>query len=166
MVKIPKKINHSFILFASIVSTALLVHGCDINPLWRGMETVTVSMDTERITVNLKGLPLYEFKGKNAVRLSEVIQQAGITNKPEDYFYNFIATDGYSLKALLINEKRDTGLPPWEDMERGYLYESASYELMVGWEEDTIGGDYGGCYQVKYMDGGTIEILENDIDLP
>ena len=119
----------------------------------------------DSVTVPLKGLPIYEFKGRDVVSLSELIEKAALIDNPEDYFYNFIAADGYSLKALLINEKRDTGLPPWEDMEKGYLYESKSYELMVGWEEDTIGGQNGGCYQVKYMDGGTIEILEDDIEI-
>ncbi len=140
----------------------LFLAGCNV---WTGEEQVTITMDMESLTIPLKGLPLHEFKDKKAVRLSDLIEQAGLIDNPEDYFYNFIAKDGYSLKALLINETRDTGLPPWEDMGKGYLYESASYELMVGWEEETIGGEYGGCYQVKYMDGGTIQILEDDIEI-
>ena len=146
-----------------ILAFIVLLYGCDALLFWQGDEEVTVEVDTESVTTPLKGLPMYEFKDRNAVRLSELIEKSALVDNSEDYFYNFIASDGYSLKALLINEKRDTGLPPWEDMEKGYLYESESYELMVGWESDTIGGQHGGCYNVKYMDGGTIEILEDDI---
>ena len=158
------RIIHYKIPFTLLIVTILL-YGCDGFLLWQGDEKVIVKMDTESVTVPLKGLTLYEFKNKNAVRLSDVVEKSSVVSDPEVYYYNFIATDNYSLKALLINEKRDTGLPPWEDMQKGYLYESESYELMVGWEEDTIGGQYGGCYLVRYMDGGTIEILEDDVEI-
>lgn len=160
------KVTHASLAIPVVVFISLILfQGCDPLHFWQGDEQVTVRMDAESVTVPLKGLPLYSFQDKNAVNLSEIIKKAALLENPEDYFYNFIAADGYSLKALLINEKRETGLPPWEDMHKGYLYESASYELMVGWEKDTIGGLYGGCYKVKYMDGGTIEILEDDIEV-
>ena len=158
-----KKLHYkSEIIALAIIA---LFYGCDSLLFWQGEEKVIIQMDTESIIVPMKGLYIYDFKGKDAVLLSEIVEKSSLTRNPEEYFYNFIASDNYSLKALLINEKRDTGLPPWKDMKKGYLYESESYKLMVGWEEDTVGGQYGGCYKVKYMDGGTIEILEDDIEI-
>lgn len=146
--------------FIILSVAAILMAGCDV---WWGDEVVYVKLGAETISVPLQGLPTSEVKGRTVVRLSVVVEEAVLIESPEKYFYNLIASDGYSLRALLINEKRDTGLPPWQDIQRGYLYASESYELMVGWEANTIGADNGGCYNVKYMSGGTIEALEEDV---
>ncbi|MCP4714312.1 MAG: hypothetical protein GY868_04270 [Deltaproteobacteria bacterium] len=147
-------------IWVLICVTVFMLAGCDV---WRGDEFVYVKLDEETVAVQLRGLPTCEVKGRATVGLVTAVLEAELVDNPEDYFYNFIASDGYSLRALLVNEKRNTGLPPWQDMQKGYLYASETYELMTGWEADTIGGAYGGCYNAKHMHGGTIELLEEDV---
>lgn len=117
----------------------------------------------------MEGLLVRTFKGKDAVLMSEIIEKAALVDDPENYFYNFLATDDYSLEMALINNPvYGTGLPPWQDLQKGYLYQtgSASYGLMVGWEPDTIGGRIHNAYDVRLMDGGTIEVRTKDITYP
>lgn len=130
---------------------------------WRDDETVTVEYKDESIPVPLKGLPVRTFKEKDAVRLSEIVEKSALVTQPEKYFYNLIASDGYSLERGIIVGGWRTGLPPWSDMQKGYLYQSPNYELLTGWENETIRGRVGQCYNVKWMNGGTIELRENDI---
>ena len=130
---------------------------------WRDDETVTVEHKDESIPVQLKGLPVRTFKEKDAVRLSDIVEKSTLVTQPEKYFYNLIASDDYSLERGIIVGGWGTGLPPWSDMQKGYLYQSSNYELLTGWENDTIGGRIGQCYNVKWMNGGTIELRENDI---
>ncbi len=143
-----------------MLSTVCMLAGCDI---WIGEEYVYVKLGETSVTVPLQGMQTTGVNDRAVVNLAEVIEKADVVEDPENYFYNFIASDGYSLRALLINEKRGTGLPPWQDMQKGYLYASESYELVAGWEEGTLGGTHGGCYNAKYMNGGTIQLLEEDI---
>ena len=139
----------------------------EVKKFWRGDEEVTVTLGSASVVAPLKGLPVYLYKGKEAVLLSDIIEKAVVTDHPEDYYYNFIASDGYSLERGIILGGWGTGLPPWSDMEKGYFYETTCCGLSVGWDPDTIGGEIGqysdSCYNVKYMDGGTIEIREEDI---
>jgi len=130
---------------------------------WRSDETVTVKHGDESADVALKGLQVRTFKEKDAVLLSDIVDKSALTNEPENFFYNLIASDNYSLARGIVVGGWDTGLPPWSDMQKGYLYQSPTYELLTGWESDTIGGRIGQAYNVKYMNGGTIELREEDI---
>ncbi len=130
---------------------------------WRGQETVTVKHGDESANVAFKGLQVRTFKEKDAVLLSDIVTKSALTDEPENYFYNLIASDNYSLARGIVVGGWDTGLPPWSDMQKGYLYQSPTYELLTGWESDTIGGRIGQAYNVKYMNGGTIEVREEDI---
>lgn len=136
--------------------------------LWQGNETVYVKKDSETVIVALKGQKALIFEGKEVVRLSDVIEKAAIVENPGKYFYTFYATDNYSLEMALLNEDFGTGFPPWGDMQKGYFYQTHSnhYGLMVYWEDDTIGGRIHHCYDVRLMDGGTIELREEDIVSP
>jgi hypothetical protein len=135
----------------------------EVKKFWRGSEQITVQLGSNDALVDLKGLPVHLFKGKDALLLSEVIEKYNAVAMPENYFYNFIANDGYSLERGIILGGWGTGLPPWSDMQKGYLYLSKSSGLLVGWEPDTVGGKTGGAYNVKFMEGGTIEVREHDI---
>lgn len=141
----------------------------EVKKFWREEEEITVvkgsvlDIDSPRVAVPLWGLPIHTFEEKEALRLSDIVDKSGLTENPEEYFYNLIATDGYSLERGIIIGGWETGLPSWNDMEKGYLYKSESYGLLTGWEEDTTGGQIGHCYNVKWMDGGIIEIREKDM---
>lgn len=56
-----------------------------------------------------------------------------------------------------------TGLPTWADLQKGYFYATQSSGLIIGWEKDTVGGQISQCYNVKFMEGGTIELRQQDI---
>ena len=141
----------------------------EVEKIWREEKDITVvlgslsSPDSISEVVSLWGLPVHNFQGKEALRLSEIVERSALTWNPEEYFYNLIATDGFSLARGIIVGGWGTGLPSWSDMQKGYLYRSESFGLLSGWEEDTVGGQIGHCYNVKWMDGGIIEILEEDI---
>jgi len=139
----------------------------EVKKYWRGDEEVTVTFGTSSAVVPLKGLLIYLYKGKEGVLLADVVEKSEVTDHPEDYYYNFIASDGFSLERGIILGGWGTGLPPWSDMEKGYFYETTCCGLSVGWDPDTIGGQIGqysdSAYNVKYMNGGTIEIREHDI---
>ncbi len=130
---------------------------------WRGEETVSVKHGDATVVVPLKGLPVRSFKAKDAVLLSDIVNKSALTDAPGNYFYNLIASDNYSLARGIVLGGWGTGLPPWTDMQKGYFYDSPTYELLTGWESDTIGGRIGQAYNVKYMNGGTIELREEDI---
>ena len=143
----------------SAVGTSLF----EVVRYWRGEETISVKYVDQSVIVPLKGLQVRTFKDKDAVLLSDIVEKSALTSTPENYFYNLIASDGYSLAASLKNSGWGTGLPPWKDMQKGYLCQSETYELLTKWESDTIGGRIGNAYNVQYMDGGTIELREQDI---
>jgi hypothetical protein len=143
----------------SAVGTALF----EVVRYWRGDESVFVKHADQSVVVPLKGLPVRTFKAKDAVLLSDIVEKSALTSTPEIYFYNLIASDNYSLARGIVLGGWGTGLPPWADLQQGYLYDSPTYELLTGWASDTIGGRIGNAYNVKYMNGGTIEIREEDI---
>lgn len=130
---------------------------------WRGEETVSVKHAEQSVVVPLEGLQVRTFKAKDAVLLSDIVDKSALTDTPEDFFYNLIASDDYSLAMGIMFGGWGTGLPPWTDMQKGYFYDSPTYELLTGWESDTIGGRIGQAYNVKYMNGGTVELREEDI---
>ena len=135
----------------------------DVKKFWRGSEQITVRFDSHDALVDLQGLPVHLFKGKDALLLSEVIEKSNAVTAPEKYYYNFIANDNYSMERGIILGGWGTGLPTWSDMQKGYLYLTQSSGLLVGWEPDTVGGKTGGAYNAKFMEGGTIEVREQDI---
>lgn len=143
----------------SAVGTSLF----EVVRYWRGEATVSVKHADQSVMVPLKGLQVRTFKDKDAVLLSDIVEKSDMTSTPENYFYNLIASDDYSLARGIVLGGWGTGLPPWNDMQKGYLYESQTYELLAGWASDTIGGRIGQAYNVKYMSGGTIELREEDI---
>ncbi len=143
----------------SVVGSSLI----EILRYWRGEETVSVKHGDDSVIVPLKGLQVRTYKEKDAVLLSDIVTKSALTDAPENYFYNLIASDNYSLARGIVMGGWDTGLPPWEDMQKGYFYKSPTYDLLTGWESDTIGGRIGQAYNVKYMNGGTIELRDEDI---
>jgi len=122
---------------------------------WQGEEAVLVVLGNVEVETPLAGIETSDFKGVGAVRLSDLIRESGITASPEDYRYDFTATDGYNL--LLKRGEDLEKLPNWENMQHGFLYLYQSLE--TGWEEHPWGSAVS-AYNVKYMDGGTIELLE------
>ncbi len=121
---------------------------------WEGAETVLVILGTLEIETPLAGIETSEFQGVGAVRLSDLIEESGITATPENYRYDFTAADGYNLLLKRGGDLQE--LPSWENMQHGFLYLYQSLE--TGWEEHPWGSDVS-AYNVKYMDGGTIELL-------
>ncbi len=127
---------------------------------WAGEEWVNVVLGEESRVVALAGLPATFFRGAPAVVLVEVVATAGLTAAPEDFRYDFTATDDYN---LFIKRDEDLSLlPSWEDMQHGYLYRNPDGDLRVGWEEDfQPWGSAVSAYRLKYMNGGTIELLSS-----
>ena len=133
---------------------------------WAGNEKITVRKEgTAGVETALNGLPITEYDGKDCVRLSDIVKKSAVTTTPEKYFYNFIAADSFSVKARLILRGLTSGLPPWEDMQKGYIYDGGSTAgLSVIWEEDTVASKSGaGLYKVRLMQGGIIELLDNNV---
>lgn len=135
----------------------------EVKKYWRGEDTITVQQGTDSAAVALRGLPVYLFNEKETVRLSDIVEKSAITDTPGIYFYNLIANDGYSLERGILLAGWGTGLPSWQDMQKGYLYQTESFGLMAGWEEDTVGGQIGQAYNVKWMENGIIELRQEDI---
>ncbi|MDY6972118.1 MAG: DNRLRE domain-containing protein [Thermodesulfobacteriota bacterium] len=142
----------------------------EVKKFWRQEDYITVVLGSlafsESISelVSLWGLPVHDFQGKESLRLSDIVEKSAMTETPNNYYYNLIATDGYSLERGIIVGGWGTGLPTWSDMQKGYLYPTESFGLLCGWEEDSVGGQIGHCYNVKWMDGGVIEIREQDMN--
>ena len=80
------------------VGTALF----EVKKYWRGTEQITVKHNADSAAVQLRGLPVYSFKNKEAIRFSDIVEKAGIPAHPENYFYNLISNDNYSLERGII----------------------------------------------------------------
>lgn len=126
---------------------------------WEGTESVFVALDDLEVEVPLKGLMTYDFNSAPSVSLSELVLAAGISQTPEDFRYDFTATDDYN---LLIKRKEFLLLPGWEEMKNGYLYLDSRYEdLTSGWVDHPWGSALS-AYQVKFMNGGRITALPGE----
>jgi hypothetical protein len=130
---------------------------------WRGDETITVRSGDDAVPVELRDLPVYWFNRRESVRLADIVEKSALTATPELYFYNLIARDKYSLENGILDGGWGTGLPPWSDMQKGYLYATSSSGLLTTWDAGTIGAQIGQCYNVKKMGGGIIELRSQDI---
>ncbi len=132
---------------------------------WTGDEWVTVRRErTEGVAVSLKGMRISEYDGKDCIRLSDIVEKSAVTTTPEAYYYNFIAADGFSVKDRLILRGLTSGLPPWEDMQRGYMYDAGTDGLCLIWEPDTVAINAGyGLYTPRLMQGGFIELLDYNV---
>jgi hypothetical protein len=152
------------------ISTLSLNWGCKPRPTdnntWQGDEQVYVTLGTETVTISLHGMPVSTYEGIDGVKLSSIVKKANLATTAElaDKYFNFIATDGYdmSLKAIYWQKS----LPTWDDMQHGYLYDSGSSSgLTIRWEDGTpeYAFDGGRFYNVRLMDGGTIQILDDNV---
>lgn len=133
---------------------------------WRGGEKITVRRErTAGIEVALKGMRISEYDGKDCIRLSDIVEKSAVTATPEKYYYNFIAADGFSVKDRLILRGLKSGLPPWEDMRRGYLYDAGADDgLCLLWEPGSVAINAGyGLYKARSMQGGFIELLDYNV---
>ena len=51
-------------------------------------------------------------------------------------------------------------MPNWENMQHGFLYRTNTGDLETGWDpEEQPWGSAVSAYNVKYMNGGVIELL-------
>ena len=123
---------------------------------WVGDETVFVVMGQTEVETPLEGIITADFRGFAAVRLSDLVQTSAITANPDAFRYDFTATDGYNLLEKRGDDK--ALLPDWENMQHGFLFRTGLGDLETGWEEHPWGGAVS-AYQVKYMNGGVIELL-------
>ena len=124
---------------------------------WVGDETVFVVLGQTEIETALEGIVTSDFEGIAGVRLSDLIEKSRITGTPEQYRYDFTATDGYNLLEKRGNDIEE--LPSWENMQNGFFYyPSPSSSLETAWEEHPWGSDYS-AYKVRDMDEGEIELL-------
>jgi hypothetical protein len=124
---------------------------------WVGDETVFVRLGATEVETPLAGIETSDFLGVGAVRLSDLIEASQITAAPDSFRYDFTATDGYN---LLIKRYGDPSLlPDWENMHYGFLYLDQG-DLKTGWDPDEQPwGSALSAYNVKYMNGGLIELL-------
>lgn len=143
--------------------TAVGIALFEVKKCWRGTEQITVKHNADSAAVQLRGLPMYSFKNKESIRFSDIVEKAGIPAHPENYFYNLISNDNYSLERGIILGGWSTGLPTWADMQKGYLYLTKSSGLLAGWDPETVPGRIGSSYNAKFMEGGIIEVREQDI---
>jgi len=131
---------------------------------WTGPETVFVVLGAERVETPLEGIITSGFPSASgllipSVLLADLVEISGVTAEPASYRYDFTATDGYN---LLRKRNDDLALlPDWENMHHGYLYSSDQGDLRVGWDgAEQPWGSAVSAYNLKYMDGGVIELLE------
>jgi hypothetical protein len=123
---------------------------------WEGDETGFVKLGATEIETPLEGIITSDLDGIGTVRLSDLIEASQITANPESFRYDFTATDGYNLLA-----KRDGDLallPNWENMQNGFLYSIPPNDLETTWQNHPWGSAIS-AYNVKYMNGGLIELL-------
>ena len=127
---------------------------------WVGDETVFVVLGQSEVETALEGIVTSDFQGGGAVRLSELIEESEITDNPEQFRYNFIATDDPNPYNLLVKRNGDLSLlPNRENMQHGFLYLDQG-DLKTGWDPaEQPWGTSVSAYNVKYMNGGTIELL-------
>ena len=139
------------------------VQGGEPGQEWSGPERVFVVLGVEQVETSLQGIVTAGFPTSSglvisSVRLSDLIEKSEVTPAPDPYRYDFTASDGYSL--LKKRGSKDL-LPNWENLHDGYLYVSEVGDLRVGWDEDRQPwGSALSAYNVKAMDGGTIELLD------
>ena len=131
---------------------------------WEGPEKVFVVLGLEQVETFLEGIVTSGFPSSSGlvipgVLLADLVEASGITPDPEPYRYDFTASDGYN---LLRKRGDDLALlPDWENMHHGYLYVSDQGDLRVGWDEaEQPWGGAVSAYNMKYMDGGVVELLE------
>ena len=164
-----KKIILALMFTTLCIGLLTLNTGCKLLPTdnntWQGDEQVEVTFGTETVTVNLKGMRISTYEDIDGVKLSDIVKKAKLATNAEleNYYFNFIASDGlrYVHKGEIIAR---WNLPTWDDMQKGYLYDSGSSSgLCVKWEAGTPPGDFGKFYNAKLMDGGIIQILEDNV---
>jgi hypothetical protein len=125
---------------------------------WVGDETVFVRLGGAESETPLAGIVTSDFLGSGSVRLSDLINASGITATPEAFRYDFTATDGYNLLVKRGNDIEE--LPSWENMQHGFLYRTNTGDLETGWDPaEQPWGSALSAYNVKYMNGGLIELL-------
>jgi hypothetical protein len=125
---------------------------------WVGDETVFVKLGGTEVETPLEGIVTSDFLGSGSVRLSDLIAASEITATPEAFRYDFTATDGYNLLVKL--EGNLSLLPDWENMQHGFLYRTGLGDLETGWDpQEQPWGSAVSAYNVKYMNGGLIELL-------
>jgi hypothetical protein len=165
-----KKIILGLTLNALCIAMLGLNWGCKPLPTdnntWQGDEQVSVTFGAETVTISLHGMPVSTYNGVECVKLSNIVKKANLATNAEleDYYFNFIAVDGYDMSEMAIYWGKN--LPTWDDMQKGYLYDTASSSgLSIMWEKGTKEEDFGvgRFYYVRLMDGGTIQILEDDV---
>jgi hypothetical protein len=125
---------------------------------WVGDETVWVKLGATETETPLEGIVTSDFGGGGVVRLSDLIDASQITTNPELFRYDFTATDGYN---LLGKRGGDLSLlPNWENMQNGFLFRTNTGDLETRWDPDEQPwGSALSAYEVKYMNGGLIELL-------
>ncbi len=164
-----RKIVLGLTLNALCVGLLALCAGCKpVTPTktWQGDEQVFVTLGIKTATVSLHGMIISTYNGVEGIKLSAIVQKADLATSAalEEKYFNFIAVDGYdmSLKAIYWQKS----LPDWEDMQQGYLYDSGtSGGLTAMWEDGTKEYAFNGgrFYNVRLMDGGTIQIRDVDV---
>ncbi len=125
---------------------------------WVGDERVILVLGAEKKEVPLAGITSTSFRGAPAVFLTDVVLAAALEEAPEDFRYDFTASDGYN---LFVKRYEDASLlPSWDDMHHGFLYRNPDGDLRIGWDEDfQPWGSAVSAYRLKYMNGGTIALI-------
>jgi len=127
---------------------------------WVGDETVFVVLGQTEVETTLEGIVTSDFGGVAGVRLSDLIEKSQITETPEQYGYDFTATDDPPYNLLAKRGGDIEKLPNWENMQNGFLYRTPTDDLEVAWDPaKQPWGSAVSAYNVKYMNGGTIELL-------
>ncbi|MHA1568930.1 MAG: hypothetical protein ACTSXZ_05630 [Alphaproteobacteria bacterium] len=137
---------------------------------WEGDQTLVITTPDGDVPVDLNGLPAFTWNDpedqtdKSALLVSDVVAAAfaGKDFDPEDYKFNFIASDGYNILSKKL-EGDYRGLPAYGDLDMGWFIEyeeddSKYIDIRVIWDEDL---GYENFMGAKMMDGGTIEMVEN-----
>jgi hypothetical protein len=167
-----KKIILAAAFHALCISMGMLTLNTGCKPLptdnttWPGDEQVYVTFGAQTETISLHGMASSKYDGIECVKLSDIVKKAGLATSAEleDYYFNFIAVDGYDMSKRAIEWRKS--LPTWDDMQKGYLYDSGSSGgLTAMWEDGTPEAAFNGgrFYNVRLMDGGIIQILEDNV---
>lgn len=122
-------------------------------------QVVILDDGNENIEVDLGLLDTTTLDGDEAIRLTRIVEM-GVLEEPWNNQYNLISSDGFDV----MNDKYegDIGpLPHYGEMDHGYLVNTEEDGLRIFWSDEV---DVPGAMGVKYMDGGTIQVVPIGVD--
>lgn len=167
-----RKLGVAMVIGVFLAGTLLMSGACqpwggdNETDVWSGDEQITVRYDDDEVVIDLEGMELSSYEDIEGILLRDIVKAAAVVDSPKDYYYNLIAgTDGFSFKQM-VEAGRGEGLPSWDDMKQGFLYDAGADGLKAFWEPGSMPGDFQGgtsFYAISGMQDGVIELYDTDL---